>query len=73
MANNKVNVRIAPGVRLDAAWVTSKTCVTKDWTPVSPTLAKKLVGLEYQGRPKFEFEEDPSDDDGSEDEDTSAA
>jgi len=54
----KVRVRVNPGLLgLDAVQVTKTVLITKIWTEVSPTLAKKLVGLEHKGRPKFEFEE----------------
>lgn len=58
----KVKVRINPGlIGLDAAWVDKDTLITKNWTEVSPTLAKSLVGLEHNGRPKFEVEDGPAD------------
>lgn len=57
----KTRVRIKQGSRLDGVRVSKTIVVTKSWTEVSPTLAKSLVGLEYQGRPKFEFEDDVAD------------
>lgn len=64
MAKKKARVRLNPSIRLDGAWVNSETLVTKNWTEVSPTLAKKLVVLEYKGLPKFEVEEgDPDEGD----------
>lgn len=51
-------VRVNLGLRgLDAVQVNKKTRITKAWTEVSLTLAKSLIGLEYKGRPKFEFED----------------
>jgi len=63
----KVLVRVNPGLRgIDAARV-KDTLITKKWTEVSPTLAKSLVGLEYNGRPKFEFEDGEPDESPPED------
>ncbi len=65
--SKKVRVRVNPGLMgLDAVQVTKSTLVTKQWTEVSPTLAKKLIGLEHKGRPKFEIEEGSLDDSESE-------
>lgn len=67
--NKKVRVRVNPGLLgLDAVQANKTTLITKAWTEVSPTLAKKLVGSEYKGRPKFEFEDDSFDEDEEEDE-----
>ena len=54
-------MRVNPGLRLDAAWVDKDTLVTKQWTEVSSTLAKSLVGSTHQGRNKFEFEDTVAD------------
>jgi hypothetical protein len=61
MMTKKVRVRVRHGSMLDAVRVSKNLLVTKRWTEVSPTLAKGLVGLEYKGRPKFEFEDDVAD------------
>ncbi len=63
----KKRVRIPPTSMMDAQWVDGKkTLVTKRWTEVSATVAKGLVGSEYNGRPRFEFEDDLVDEAGSE-------
>ncbi len=68
MASKKVRVRISPGILMDAEWVDDhKILVTKKWTEVPSTVAKKLVGSMYNGRSRFEFEDDLVDKAGSED------
>lgn len=69
MAGKKVRMRVrVGGMGLDEVWVDDhKVLITKRWTEVSSTLAKKLVGSEYNGRPKFEFEDDLADEAESED------
>ncbi len=57
----KTMVRIRQGSQLGGQWVSNTVLVTKKWTEVSPTLAKSLVGSEYQGRPRFEFQDDSAD------------
>ena len=58
----KVMVRMRRGSFLGAQWVNDhKTLVTKQWTEVSSTVAKSLVGSEYKGRPRFEFKDDSAD------------
>jgi len=53
---------------MDAEWVDDhKILVTKKWTEVPSTVAKKLVGSVYNGRSRFEFEDDLVDKAGSED------
>ncbi len=66
--SGKVKVRVNPGLRgVDEVWVSKSVLVTKrGWTEVSSTLAKSLVGLEHNGRPKFEFEDDVVDNAASE-------
>lgn len=67
MASKKVRVRINNGILMDAEWVDDhKILVTKRWTEVPSTVAKKLVGSMYNGRPRFEFEDDLADEAGSE-------
>lgn len=68
MASKKVRVRINNGILMDAEWVDDhKILVTKRWTEVPSTVAKKLVGSMYNGRSRFEFEDDLADEAGSED------
>ncbi len=57
----KVRVRIRQGSMLGGHRISKDVLITKKWTEVSPTVAKSLVGLEYQGRPRFEFEDDSAD------------
>ena len=67
MVAKKVRVRIRHGSLLDGHWVDDhKILVTQKWTEVPSTVAKKLVGSEYNGRPTFEFEDDLADKAGSE-------
>jgi len=69
MMAKKVRVRVSPGLRgVDEVRLSKTILVTKKrFTEVSPTLAKSLVGLEHNGRPKFEFEDDVVDNTASED------
>ena len=68
MASKKVRVRINNGILMDAEWVDEHNIlVTKRWTEVPSTVAKKLVGSMYNGRARFEFEDDLADKAGSED------
>ncbi len=67
MAAKKVRVRVNPGILMDAEWVDNhKVLVTKRWTEVSSTVAKKLVGSMYNGRERFEFKDDLADEARSE-------
>ncbi len=67
MAGKKVRVRVNPVILMDAEWVNDhKILVTKRWTEVPSTVAKKLVGSMYNGRERFEFEDDLADNAGSE-------
>lgn len=67
-ASKKTRVRVNPGILMDAEWVNDhKILVTKQWTEVPSTVAKKMVGSMYNGRPRFEFEDDSADEAGLED------
>lgn len=64
----KTMVRIRAGSQLSGQWVNDhKTLITKKWTEVSATVAKSLVGSEYKGRPRFEFQDDSADNADAED------
>ncbi len=57
-----MDVRIKDGFRGVDAWVVTKTLtVTKNWTTVTKSQAKKLLGLEYRGRLLFESRDTEAD------------
>ncbi len=58
-----MRVRVKPGLRgVDRVRVSDDLFIDKNWTEISKTAAKKLVGSQWQGRPMYDFEDGEVDD-----------